>query len=306
MIFSSRGCPSKCSFCSGGLFGKKFRFRSAQNILDEMIYLYKTYQIQHFDFVDDAMTMNRTRVKQFCDKLIEYKLPFTWRIMTRIDTIDDEMLTWLSNAKCNEIHFGIESGDPETLRKIHKPHTVEMVQKIIPEVAKFKFKIIVFFIFGFPWDDEKSIENTSRLIHELEPYVDFHPAIAGVLIPFPGTEIYEKYKEKYHFENWWLREDMTFSIQNNSKRPYYDQKLFSVGNILDFDFFHYSDEIKEKIIDLFLLMNKLNKKELHPLQKTILMIMITLSKKSYSISPKLENILFFPYALVSQLNIMVK
>ena len=105
MIFSSRGCPSKCSFCSGGLFGKKFRFRSAQNILDEMIFLYKTYQIQHFDFVDDAMTMNRTRVKQVCDKLIEYKLPFTWRIMTRIDTIDDEILTWLSDAKCNEIHL---------------------------------------------------------------------------------------------------------------------------------------------------------------------------------------------------------
>jgi radical SAM superfamily enzyme YgiQ (UPF0313 family) len=302
MIFSSRGCPSRCAFCSGGLFGKKFRFRSAQNILDEIMYLHKTYNMKHFDFVDDAMTIDRTRVKQFCEKLIECNLPITWRVMTRIDAVDEELLTWLANAKCTEIHFGVESGDPETLRKIHKPHTVEMVQRIIPMVAKLKFKIVVFFIFGFPWEDRKSIENTSRLMHELAPYVDFHPAIASILIPFPGTEIYEKYKNEYHFENWWLREDNTHSDKNISMRPYYDKRLFSVGNVLDFDFFHYSKEMKQKIHDLFVLMTKQNHKKFPHPQGYILMTMINLSKKSYSISPKLENILFLPFKMLSQLN----
>ena len=305
-IFSSRGCPARCAFCSGGLFGKKFRFRSAQSILDEIIYLYKTYNIKRFHFVDDAMTMDRNRLKQICDKLIEYDLPITWYIMTRIDTIDEEALTWLANAKCTEIHFGVESGDPETLRKIHKPHTVEMVKRIIPMTAKLKIKPVVFFIFGFPWEDQKSIEKTSRLMQELSPYVEFHPAIASVLIPFPGTEIYDKYKNEYHFENWWLQEDKTHTFITNSKRPYYDRKLFSVGNVLDFDFFCYSDEIKQKILDLFIFMNKQNKKNMSHLRRLITMTMIDISKKSYVISPQLEKILFIAYKIASQLNVNKK
>ncbi|VVB59252.1 B12 binding domain protein [uncultured archaeon] len=149
-IFSSRGCPAKCAFCSGGLFGRKFRFRSAQNILDEIIYVYKTYHSKHFCFVDDAMMVDKNRIKQLCEKLIEYDLPISWSVMTRIDTINEELLTLLARAKCIQIDLGVESGDPQTLRKIHKPHTVEMVQKIIPMIAKFKIKPVVFFIFGFP------------------------------------------------------------------------------------------------------------------------------------------------------------
>lgn len=293
-IFSSRGCPARCAFCSGGLFGRKFRFRSAQNILDEILYLYKTYNTQNFFFVDDAMTVDKKRVKQLCDKLIEYNLPITWSVMTRIDTIDEELLTLLTKAGCTQINLGVESGDPETLRKIHKPHTVEMVQKTIPMIAKFKIKPVVFFIFGFPWDDMKSTENTSHLMQEISPYVEFHPAIASILIPFPGTEIYEKYKNEYHFENWWLKKDKTHSSATNSKRSYFDTELFSTGNMLDFDFFHYSNEMKQKIQDLFMFMYIHNNKKYPYPMRYIFIGMVNFSKRLCTFSPKLECLFFTP------------
>ncbi|VVB59253.1 Uncharacterised protein [uncultured archaeon] len=131
-------------------------------------------------------------------------------------------------------------------------------------------------------------------MQELSPYVEFHPAIASILLPFPGTEIYENYKNEYHLENWWLREDKTQSSTTNFKRPYFDTKLFTTGNMLDFDFFHYSDEMKQKIQDLFMFMYTHNGKK-YPLPLRYLLItFVNLSQKLYANSPNIEYFFFMP------------
>ena len=118
-IFTSRGCPGRCAYCAGGLFGKKFRFRSADSVVDEMISIHRDYGTRHFYFVDDAMTMDRDRARRICERLIGEQHGFTWHMMTRIDAVDEELLELAARAGCVQIEFGVESGNPETLKRIH-------------------------------------------------------------------------------------------------------------------------------------------------------------------------------------------
>jgi anaerobic magnesium-protoporphyrin IX monomethyl ester cyclase len=292
MIFSSRGCPSKCSFCSGGLFGKRFRFRSARSVLDEMFYIHRTYGVTNFHFVDDAMTMDRDRFAEICKELTHNGAGFTWSMMTRVDAVDEEILGWARDAGCRRIDYGVESGHPETLRKIHKPHTVEMVKRILPLTAAFGIQPNVFLILGFPWEDVNAIEATLNLMVQISPFVQFHPAIASILIPFPGTEIFEKYKERYGFEDWWLSEDRYFDAPTKKTHPYYETVLFENGAVLDANFFDYSKSVKKKIISVFKFMYRHNMKSHGSVHKFVKLFMLSLSESMSDLAPPLERISF--------------
>jgi anaerobic magnesium-protoporphyrin IX monomethyl ester cyclase len=294
-LFSSRGCPAKCSFCSGQLFGKKFRFRSALSMVDEIEYLNRTYGTTEFHFEDDAMTLHKKRLYEFCELLKERKLSIRWSIMTRIDATDEAFLETIKKAGCFQIDYGVESGDPETLKKIHKPHTVEMVKKVIPMTAKMGINPFVFFILGFPWENNSTLENTLQLMKDISPYVsNFHPAVASILVPFPGTEIYEQYKDVYGFENWWLSDDKNFDVMVPQKTSYYESKIFHLGNILKADFFKYDDSVKKKIYEIFHFMYfhnlTVNKSTYSQIQKYFLLA----SKQLGSFSKPLEKFMFLP------------
>jgi anaerobic magnesium-protoporphyrin IX monomethyl ester cyclase len=301
-IFSSRGCPALCSFCAGGLFGKHFRFRSAKNIIEEMAYIHKTYGTRHFHFVDDAMTVNRERIKEFCEGLIKLQLPITWGIMTRIDTVNEDLFQLLSRAGCTQIDYGVESGHKETLKRIHKPHTIEMVRKIIPLTAKYKIKPFVFFILGFPWESADDTQVTFDLMKELSPHIEyFHPAVASIIVPFPGTEIYEKYKAEYGFENWWLSENRHYVQNGANGMHFFEERLFWCGHVLKANFFNYSDDVKAKIYEIFTFMHKHNTRNQNPVLKFALNSLMSISQNTARISPALERALFAPIKVAKKL-----
>ena len=168
-IFTSRGCPGRCAYCAGGLFGKKFRFRSADSVVDEMIALHRDYGTRQFYFVDDAMSMDRDRMRRICRRLIDERLGFTWHMMTRIDAVDEELLDLAARAGCVQIEYGVESGNPDTLKRIHKPHTVEMARRVIPMTRRHGIRPVVFFILGFPWESPQAIDATLELMGDLAP-----------------------------------------------------------------------------------------------------------------------------------------
>jgi anaerobic magnesium-protoporphyrin IX monomethyl ester cyclase len=291
-IFTSRGCPGRCAYCAGGLFGKQFRFRSADSVVDEMISLHKTYGTRHFYFVDDAMAMDHRRMKQICGRLIQEQLGFTWNMMTRIDTMDDEMLDLVYRAGCRQIEYGVESGDPDTLKRIHKPHTVDMVRRVIPMTRRHGIRPVTFFILGFPWETAASLDATLDLMKALAPDVLFRPAIATVLIPFPGTEIYDRYKEEYEFADWWLSDDRTYDAPRTDTHAFYQTVMYRMGVVLDADFFRYSPRMKAKIHELFRFMYASNFARRGRLFRMAALFALDLSRKLDSVMPGLERALF--------------
>ncbi len=291
-IFTSRGCPGRCAYCAGGLFGKKFRFRSADGVVDEMVAVNRQYGTRHFFFVDDAMSMDRERMRQICQRLIDQRLGFTWNMMTRIDSVDEELLDLAARAGCVQIDYGVESGNPETLKQIHKPHTVDMVQRVIPLTHRYDIQPVAFFILGFPWESVEDTEATRRLMEELSPYVVFEPAIASVLIPFPGTEIYERFKDRYEFSEWWLGNERNYDAPRSGSHPFYQAVMYRMGVVLDADFFRYPPEMKAKIHKVFRFMFASNFRRRNVLFRAAALTALDLSRKLDSISPRIERLLF--------------
>jgi len=291
-IFTSRGCPARCAYCAGGLFGKKFRFRSADSVVDEMVAIHRQFGTRSFYFTDDAMSMDRKRVEQICRRLIDEGHGFTWSMMTRIDSVDEQLLELASRAGCVQIDYGVESGDPETLKRIHKPHTVAMVRRVIPLTRRHGIRPTVFFILGFPWEDTRSLQNTLQLMMDISGHVSFAPAIGSVLIPFPNTEIYERYKDQHGFANWWLSDDRTFDAPRTGSHPYYQSLIFRIGAVLDADFFHYPSDVKAKILDIFRFMWASNLRGYGPWGRAVRLSAFDLSRKLDAVSPRLERSVF--------------
>jgi anaerobic magnesium-protoporphyrin IX monomethyl ester cyclase len=291
-IFTSRGCPGRCAYCAGALFGKQFRFRSADSVVDELISVHRDYGTRHFYFVDDAMTMDRPRIERICRRLIDEKLGFTWAMMTRIDAVDEELLALAAQAGCVKIDYGIESGNPDTLKKIHKPHTADMVRRIIPLTRRYNIQPVGFFILGFPWEDPQATDVTLQLMRDLSPYIVFHPAIAAVLIPFPGTEIYDRYKDQFGFARWWTDAHRTYDAPRADTHPFYQTFMYRMGAVLDADFFHYTREMKAKIYEVFRFMHASNWRNRNFLIRTAALLALDLSRKLDAVSPRLERLLF--------------
>ena len=291
-IFTSRGCPGRCAYCAGGLFGKKFRFRSADNVVDELIAVNRDYGTRHFYFVDDAMTMDRPRMQRICQRMIDEQLGFTWNMMTRIDAVDEELLELAARAGCQQIDYGIESGDPETLKKNHKPHTVDMVRHVIPMTYRHGIKPIGFFILGFPWEDARATEATLQMMKELSPYIVFQPAVGSILVPFPGTEIYDRYKDTYDFSGWWISDDRSYDAPQPDTHPFYQSVMYRMGAVLDADFFHYTPEMKVKIHEVFRFMYASNFRRRNVFFRTAALAALDLSRKLDAASPRLERLLF--------------
>lgn len=291
-IFTSRGCPGRCAYCAGGLFGKRFRFRSADHVVDELVAVHREYGTRHFHFMDDAMTMDKDRMRRICTRLVDERLGLTWSMMTRIDAVDEDLLEHASRAGCVQIEYGVESGSPETLKRIHKPHTAEMVRRVIPLTHRFGIRPVVFFILGFPWEDSGAIDETLRLMNDISPYVLFHPAIASILIPFPGTEIYDRYKDQYGFSNWWLGGGRTFDAPRAGTHAFYQRLSYRVGAVLDADFFHYTPAMKAKIHEVFRFMFESNLRQRSRLTRATRLFAFDLSRKLDAMSPVLERAVF--------------
>jgi len=184
-IFTSRGCPFKCSFCDRPHLGKVFRARSAKDVVDELEECTKM-GIYEFLFYDDTFTVDKQRVIDICREIINRKLDIGWDIRTRVDTINEEIIKHLKMAGCQGIHYGIEAGTERVLRILNKGITIDKARHIFDLTKKYKIPILAYFMIGNPTETLNDIYSTFSAMKMLDPsYVHI-----TILTPFPGTKIY--------------------------------------------------------------------------------------------------------------------
>ncbi|UCE08642.1 MAG: cobalamin-dependent protein, partial [bacterium] len=129
LLMTSRGCPYNCSYCATGIWKRKIRYRSTDNVIAEIKSAIDTYGIRQFTIKDDTFTVNRKRVLEFCDKLIKENLGINWDCNTRVDVVDEELLKKMKAAGCNGIKVGIETGNERVLKLINKSTTLSQVRE---------------------------------------------------------------------------------------------------------------------------------------------------------------------------------
>lgn len=182
-IMTSRGCPSQCTFCDNSIFGTKFRKRSPGNIADEIELLVKQFGVREIAFVDDTFTVDIRQIYALFDELDRRGIHFPWTCMSRINTVDKDLLKFMRDHGCWHISFGIESGNEEVLRRIKKNITLDAVRRVIGWCSELGVKTKGFFIVGHPGDSLETIDQTTRFALEL-PLDD---AVITINTPIPGS-----------------------------------------------------------------------------------------------------------------------
>lgn len=191
-IVSSRSCPFSCNFCSAAkIMGPKLRCRDPQNVLDEIEYLNKERGQNYFEFVDDNINVNRKHATDIFSGIIERNLNIQISLSSgiHIASADEELIGLMAKAGLVMIKLPIEHGN-EFIRNriIHKKLEKKSIVNIVKILKKFDIFIFGLFIMGFPEDTSETLNDSYRLMYELE--LDIYET--ATLIPFPGTQLFEQ------------------------------------------------------------------------------------------------------------------
>jgi len=229
----TRGCVYWCEFCcTVRMHGRKYRMRSAQNVVDEIEYLYKTYGKTKYTFCDDAFTVDEPRVEELCREIKKRNLKIEWNCGTRVDMITKELLITMKDAGCVSVWFGVESATQQVLDAMKKGITPDLTEKVIGWVREVGLKPTPNVILGFPGETKDSAWKTIKFIEKIAPdAVGFY----NVATPFPGTPLYDTVKE-----NCWLR--ITDFDKYDTTRPIFETPQLSMkalGKLREGAFHHY-------------------------------------------------------------------
>ena len=186
-LITLRGCPYRCIYCAvPQSVDRKTRYRAPASVLDEIEHLRDAYDVPGLFFHDSVFSMHRARTVAICEGMVERGLVVPFTCQTRTDRVDGELLDTMVRAGCEQIFFGIESGDVESLRKIRKAMPLESIRAAVELVKARGIRCSGFFIVGFPWEDELLIERTAEFATSLG--LDAVSLFSAT--PLPGTELW--------------------------------------------------------------------------------------------------------------------
>jgi anaerobic magnesium-protoporphyrin IX monomethyl ester cyclase len=248
-MITSRGCIGRCNFCCREVFANKYRTRGIENVLAEINYLHQTHGLETFNFLDDIFTADMKRGHLFCEAVRErLNFDFSFNCITRFDRVDRPLLIKMKEAGCASINYGVESANPATLLRLNKTETIEEMVEKIHLTKEAGIDCSINFMWGYPWETAEEMQNTASLMRRLSKEVsEIMPG--GILIPFPGTELYEEHKQKYNLENWWQdRKGFTGEYRLKSRVVLFRHYLFDdQGQFEGGGFFNISKEIMNRI-----------------------------------------------------------
>ena len=192
VLISRGGCPFDCDFCTvNTIWKERRRYRKLEEVVEEIIYIFKYEQVQEIIFSDDTFTLDRRRVIELCDLLKALKEPsqIRWMCSTRVDLVDKDLLEKMYEAGCYSIQYGIEAGSQKILDSIGKGITLEQVRDAVSTSLDVGMEVTCSFMFPHPEDTEETVREQIRLMKELRKMGVTETLSATT--PFPGTYYYE-------------------------------------------------------------------------------------------------------------------
>ncbi len=193
-IFTGRGCPHDCTFCSWPetLMGRKYRVRSVENVVDEFEYIrHELPEVREIFIEDDTFTIDANRIKAICREIRRRKLKMVWSCNARAD-LDYDTLRAMKEAGCRLVIVGYESGTDEILKSIRKGISTARMKAFTSDARKAGLMIHADFIVGLPGETRGTADQTLRFIKELRPDV----LQVAVATPIPGTRFYDWAREQ--------------------------------------------------------------------------------------------------------------
>ena len=188
-ILCSRGCPYSCNFCAN--LDHEIRYRSGDNIREELEYLIATYEIEGFCITDDNFIVNKENLYDILKKIEPLNLK--WSSLSRVNTVDSNLLNRMKKSGCIEIKYGIESGSQRILDIMNKQITIDQIMDAINITYDAGISVKAFILHGFPGENIESTKETIELLEKIKSKVNRISLFN--FMPLPGSEVYNNFKE---------------------------------------------------------------------------------------------------------------
>lgn len=237
-VTTSRGCPYRCSYCSQRLMtGTTFRYRSAENIIEELDLLISKYGQKAIVFYDDNFCLNARRVHRLCDLIVERGLQkkASFSVQTRADNVlihgGEDLVRHLSESGFNHMGFGLETGIQRLADLIRKDETIDCHLETTRLCQKYGIDVSFFMIFGLPTELADDRLKTFQIVQEANVVGSKY----NNLIPYPGTPLYRELEKSGRIvatENWANFNSvlaMTSSIFDKTPLPYVPETCSEFG-----------------------------------------------------------------------------
>lgn len=263
-IITSRACPFKCIYCHN-IFGKKFRSRSPENILKELLLLRSRYGIREFEILDDIFNLDRKRAIGFWDLVIN-NFPdghFIFPNGIRADMLDEEEIKKMKRAGVIYTAIAVESANERVQKLIKKHLNLTKVRSAIECFYEYRIFTNGFFMLGFPTETREEIINTIQFACSS----NLTTAQFFIVTPFQGTELallykdsiknfkidfskYEYYLGEFNLSNVSDRELFALQRWANIKFYYNPKRLFRIWKLhpRKYQLFRYITLIPNRII----------------------------------------------------------
>jgi len=193
-VLSGRGCPFHCVFCTGDrdVFGSNVRKRAVGNVLDEIEQLVDEWHIDFLKFADAEINTSIFWVQAFCAEKFTRDITVPWGANIHAAIMDQTTLEFMKKANCREIWVGVESGSPRILQEMGKGVLVKHIENVFSWAKELGIRTRAYFMVGHESETREDFDMTLDLAERLDADV----LGCTVLAPFPGTEIYDRYKAK--------------------------------------------------------------------------------------------------------------
>jgi len=215
-IITSRGCPYNCVFCYSAR--SEYRYRSPQNVLDEVRFLVDEYKVNYIEILDDLFTLIPKRAVEFCNLLIKEGVDVEWLNPegNRVDLINRDFLVLAKRSGCRDVWYAVESGSQRVLDEVmSKGITIEQVRKAVKMSKEIGLKVGGFIVIGSPGETQNEIVAT----------VDFACSLGldygqiTICTPYPGTQLY----------NWIKREGKLLIDDWDMYNPFLGRAFYEYG-----------------------------------------------------------------------------
>lgn len=229
-----RGCPFECKYCSTKTFWKRnYRLKSSKRIVEEIEELQEKFGTNKFAFEHDLFTVDKNKIMNFCNMLIEKNIDISWGCSSRIDTLDEELVKKMVDAGCRHMYLGIESGSQRIQNIIKKRFRVDEILDKVILLRKYNIQIIASFIYGFPEEIEDDVNSTMELIRKLV-LNGVNSIQTHMLSIFPGTEYLKEIREDLYLTNKFSNMSSSKYIDKNDMRIV-ENNIEMFSQYLDFD-----------------------------------------------------------------------
>ncbi len=190
---TSRGCPGRCIFCTSPFFyGKQYRFRSAEKVMEEFRQI-KALGYREVFIRDETFTTNKKRNMEICQSMIKENLGLSWIANGRVDLIDLDALKLMKQAGCHLIKFGVETGNDEILKNYKKGTSTAQARLVFKWAKDVGLDTHAHMVIGGPGETRETIANSVKFVKEIKAST----ASFGILTPYPGTPLFDMVVKKH-------------------------------------------------------------------------------------------------------------